>query len=137
MDSEDALLVLLVESRVMNCLVRPVAVLISQYFLLYDNCEDDRFSPGASNRVSPNCHGDLHPFGWYIGKIGGTLRLGLVLECLTGGAFSPWAHRGPHAPPPPHHDPHEWYQIVQWTLRNDLSDVVNLLNDRLTAPENH
>ena len=34
-----------------------------------------------------------------------------------------------HPPPTIHH---EWYQIVQWTLRNDLSDV-----DRLTAPENH
>ena len=26
--------------------------------------------------------------------------------------------------PPPSMIHHEWYQIVQWTLRNDLSDVV-------------
>ena len=39
-------------------------------------------------------------------------------------ASSPWAHRGPHAPPPPPMIHHEWYTIVQWTLRNDLSDVV-------------
>ena len=59
--------------------------------------------------------------------------------------ISAWAHRGPHAPPPPPMIHHEWYQIVQWTLRKDLSDVklvhapmaVILLNDHLTAPENH
>ena len=69
-------------------------------------------------------------------------NIGYIFEWIY---ISPWAHIGPHAPPPPmiHH---EWYQIVQWTLRNDLSDVfklvhatmaVILLNDRLTAPENH
>ena len=38
---------------------------------------------------------------------------------------SPWANRGPHAPPPPM-ILHEWYKIVQWTLSNDLSDVVTI-----------
>ena len=52
MDSEDALLVLHDERSVMTFLVRPVAVLISQFFLSSDDCGDDRFSPGASDRVS-------------------------------------------------------------------------------------
>ena len=55
-DSEDALQD---EGRVMSFLVWSAAVLISQFFLLYDDCGDDRFSPGMSDRVSLNCHVDL------------------------------------------------------------------------------
>ena len=35
----------------------------------------------------------LIPFGWYIGKITGTLRLGLILEYLTGRAFYVALHK--------------------------------------------
>ena len=59
MDSEDALPVLQDERSVMSFLVRPVAVLISHFFLSYDDCGDDRFSPGASDCVSLDCHLDL------------------------------------------------------------------------------
>ena len=59
MDSEDTLPVLQDERSVMSFLVRPAAVLISQFFLSYDDCGDDRFSPGISDCVSLNCHGDL------------------------------------------------------------------------------
>ena len=58
MDSEDTLPALQDERSVMSFLVRTAAVLISQ-FLLYDDCGDDRFSPGMSERVSLNCHVDL------------------------------------------------------------------------------
>ena len=61
-------------------LVRPAAVLISQFLLSYDDCGDDRFSPGISDRVSLNCHVDLNSLGWFIGKIAGPLRPGLMLE---------------------------------------------------------
>ena len=47
------------ERSVMSFLVRPAAVLISQFFLSYDDCGDDRFSPGMSDRVSLNCHVNL------------------------------------------------------------------------------
>ena len=59
MDSEDALPVMQDERSVMSFLVRPVAVLISQFVWSYDDCGDDRFSPGASDRVSLDCHVDL------------------------------------------------------------------------------
>ena len=42
MDSEDTLPVLQDERSVMSVLVRPVAVLISQFFLSYEDCGDDR-----------------------------------------------------------------------------------------------
>ena len=41
-DLEDALPVLQDERSVMSFLVRPVAVLISQLFVTYDDCGDDR-----------------------------------------------------------------------------------------------
>ena len=41
MDLEDTLPVLQDERSVMSFLVRPVAVLISQFFLSYDDCGDD------------------------------------------------------------------------------------------------
>ena len=59
MDSADTLPALQDERSVMSFLVRPAAVLISQFFLSYDDCGDDRFSPGISDRVSLNCHVDL------------------------------------------------------------------------------
>ena len=59
MDSEDTLPVLQDERSVMSFFVRPVAVLISQFFLSYDDCGDDQFSPGVSDRVSLDCHVDL------------------------------------------------------------------------------
>ena len=65
MDTEDTLPVLQDERSVMSFLVRPVAVLISQFFLLYDDCGDDRFSPGVSDRGSLDCHVDLDSL-WMI-----------------------------------------------------------------------
>ena len=59
MDSEDTLPALQDERSVMSFLVRPAAVLISQFFLSYDDCGDDQFSPGICDRVSLNCHVDL------------------------------------------------------------------------------
>ena len=47
------------ERIVMSFLVRPVAFLISQFFLSYDDFGDDRFSPGVSDRRSLDCHADL------------------------------------------------------------------------------
>ena len=41
------------ERSVMSFLVRPAAVLISQFLLSYDECGDDRLSPEMSDRVSP------------------------------------------------------------------------------------
>ena len=54
---------------------------------VYDDCGDDRFSPGISDRMSLNCHVDLDSLGWYIGRINGPLRPGRVLEYLPGGAY--------------------------------------------------
>ena len=59
MDSEDTLPAWQDERSVMSFLVGPAAVLISQFLLLYDDCGDDRFLPGMSDRVSLNCHVDL------------------------------------------------------------------------------
>ena len=46
------------ERSVMSFLVQPAAFLISQFFS-YDDCGDERFSPGISDRVSLNSHVDL------------------------------------------------------------------------------
>ena len=59
MDSEDTLPALQDERSVMSFLVWPVTVLISQFFLQYDDCGDDRFSPGVSDRGSLDCHVDI------------------------------------------------------------------------------
>ena len=67
MDSEDTLPPLQDERSVMSFLVQPAAVLISQFFVSYDDCGDDRFSPGMSDRVSLNCHVDLDSF-WIVSR---------------------------------------------------------------------
>ena len=59
MDSEEVLPVLQDERSVMNFLVRPAAVLTRQFFLSYDDCGDDLFSPVMGGRVPLNCHVDL------------------------------------------------------------------------------
>ena len=84
MDSEDTLPALQDERSMMSFLVRPVAVLISQFFLSCDECGDDGFSAGWVFVGLWTVTWTLIPFGWYIGKITGTLKLGLILEYLTG-----------------------------------------------------
>ena len=46
-------------ASVMSFLVRPAAVLISQFFLSYDECGHDGFSPGVRVCGSLVCHVDL------------------------------------------------------------------------------
>ena len=52
--------------------------------------------------MSLDCHvvmmWTLIPFGWYVGTIAGMMRLGLVLEYLTGGAFYVVLSRLPEFP---------------------------------------
>ena len=57
MVSGDTLPALQVEQK--RFLVRPAAVLISKFFLSYDVCGDDGFSPGVRVRGSLVCHVDL------------------------------------------------------------------------------
>ena len=52
MDSEDTLTALQDKRSIMSFLIRPVAILISQFFVSYDDCGNDRFSPGVSVRGS-------------------------------------------------------------------------------------
>ena len=85
MDSEDTLPALQDVRSVMSFLIRPAAVLISQVFLSYDDCGDDRFSPGISDRVSLNCHVDLDSLWMVHWEDRRTVETGLMLEYLSGG----------------------------------------------------
>ena len=59
MDSEEVFPALQDERSVMSFLVRPSAILTSQFFLSYDDCGDDRFSPVMGGCVPPTCYVDL------------------------------------------------------------------------------
>ena len=58
MDLEETLPALQDERSVMSFLVRPAAVLTNHFFVSYDDCGDDRFSPVMGGRVPPTCHMD-------------------------------------------------------------------------------
>ena len=65
MDSEDTLLSLQDERSVISFLVRPAAVLISQFFLSYDEFGDDGLSPKIHTKGSLICQVDLD-YLWMI-----------------------------------------------------------------------
>ena len=86
MDSEETLPALQDERSVMSFLVRPAAVLISQFFcrmmsLLRTDPHLWYMIVGLSSVTWT-----LTPYGWYHGTTAGPLRLGLVLEYLSGEA---------------------------------------------------
>ena len=86
MDSEDTLPALQDERSVMSFLVRLVAVLIGQFFYRTMNVVMMDSHQGCVFVGLWSVTWTLIPFGWYIGKIAGPLRLGLILEYLSGGA---------------------------------------------------
>ena len=85
MDSEDTLPALQDERSVMSFLVRPAAVLISHFFYRTMNVVMMDSHQGCMFVGLWSVMCTLIPFGWYIGKIAGPLRLGLILEYLSGG----------------------------------------------------
>ena len=70
------------ERSVMSFLVRPAAVLISQFFVSYDECGDDGLSPEMSDGVSLNCHVDLDSHG-YLPLLRQSSYNHRVIRCLT------------------------------------------------------
>ena len=84
MDSEDTLSALQYERSVMSFLVRPAAILISQFFYRMMNVVMT-----DSHRMLLVCLWSvtwtLILCGWYIGRIAGPLRPGLILMYLSGG----------------------------------------------------
>ena len=84
MDSEDTLPALQDERSVMSFLVRPAAVLISQFFYRMMNV----VMTGSHRMLLVGLWSVTWTWilcGWYIGKIAGLLRLGLMLKSLSGG----------------------------------------------------
>ena len=83
-DSEDILPALQDERSVMSFLVRPVAVLISQFLLSHDDCGNDRFSPGVSVRGSLDYHMTLDSLWMGHWEDRSNVETGLILEYLAG-----------------------------------------------------
>ena len=84
-DPEDALPVMLDEHSLMCDIVCPDVVPVNRDFVSTDVCEDDRFSSGVRNDVSLDWRIDLDSHGMVNWECQLKVRIGFLLERLTGG----------------------------------------------------